>query len=1152
MDENKNIDISELESSNSIFSKKVEKQSTLVTFVNSFFGIFAKAIKWIFSFIWSLVVSLFEFFIKVVIGAKKLVLGIGRFFKNKYLEFKDNDIYGRLSFVFFGVSSIKHHQVVNGIMYLCFEIGYIILFALYGLNSIIGLGTLGVFAGGEVCTPDDLLGEVCESSLPDNGVLWLVYGILWIFSLVAFFYIWNKSITSGYNNYRIQNFTVYRDEIQNFIPQSNAISAYINDKKIVNFKEAKLFVNANFEVKKAKDFSSLTANLDEKNLSTVNELLRQIELINSNKDFLENAKKLNDEIENLNKQLSADKDNKALEELIRKSQISLLSLENKQRKKVAKIEAKINKIILVSDLSLLNKQKADELSELNDSYNDMKSSAYEIALHMIKIKYEELIDRRKAEEKARSFVDYSLLINIKEAVRYNKTEAHLNKKISFYNAKAEARRGNRLYCLLLLLYARKVKNNTVNPQFNSVKQQQKYTKKYEGLVAKYEKLMKVNFEAYSKDNLNQVAYSRYVDAKENLEYYNSISAISLYADRKISKYETKIINLNSKLAGYFAYYEKKVKFANKQLDNLVKSHCSHIELLSRNNYKNYGKFNYYYKYLSNLQVEKTFMANIDKIAAAYTEGLKNYEAENTENERLSLEKTNEYNEKVIVADNNYKAIVDNKEYILKLIAEEKDAFKVKTTELKAQTTDKHKLNEQLETLKLEHKNKLARLDGRFNALPTDKLLKSMHKEELREAKHTFKRDMSFLSTKLTPEQVAKKSCIDFMLINYDFEYRYAQKCEKEIEKLISEQVDIAEYSKEGTELLDQKSNSFVSNFKSKFYGKNKSFKEQFKSLFNENFHITMLIIPIIGILFITIMPLFLSIFVAFTNYGVDANGVHHIIPYNLITWCGLDNFASLFAGTGKLAKLPAALLQTIGWTFIWAIFATFSNYILGIIFALLINKDGIKFKKLWRTIFVLTIAIPQFISLLCIAQLLKDTGVVGTWWFSTFGYRLGFGSSNVGNSVLITKIIIIIVNIWIGIPYTILSTTGILINIPRDLYESSRIDGAGPATQFFKITMPYILFVTGPYLITQFIGNVNNFGVIFFLTGGGPQMAGQALNVGQTDILITLIYKVVTDANQPRYGVASAIGIIVFIICSFVSIVMYNKTGAVQKEDQFQ
>ena len=295
---------------------------------------------------------------------------------------------------------------------------------------------------------------------------------------------------------------------------------------------------------------------------------------------------------------------------------------------------------------------------------------------------------------------------------------------------------------------------------------------------------------------------------------------------------------------------------------------------------------------------------------------------------------------------------------------------------------------------------------------------------------------------------------------------------------------------------------------------------------------------------LTIVPLIFSIVVAFTNYSLG-----HIPPTQLFGWVYFDNFVTLFSGEGQYASLPEALGKTLGWTILWAFAATFSNYILGIIVALLINKKDIKLKKLWRTVFVMTIAIPQFISLLSISVLLKTNGALDQLWLSMFGSSLGFAESG---HVGLTKLIIVLVNIWVGIPYTILSTTGILLNIPEDLYESARVDGASTVKQFTKITMPYILFVTGPYLITQFVGNFNNFNIIYFLTGGGPNLAGAVLQVGETDILITFLYSLITSASNPQFGIASAVGIFIFMICAFVSIVMYNKSGAIKEEDQFQ
>ncbi len=124
--------------------------------------------------------------------------------------------------------------------------------------------------------------------------------------------------------------------------------------------------------------------------------------------------------------------------------------------------------------------------------------------------------------------------------------------------------------------------------------------------------------------------------------------------------------------------------------------------------------------------------------------------------------------------------------------------------------------------------------------------------------------------------------------------------------------------------------------------------------------------------------------------------------------------------------------------------------------------------------------------------------------------------------------------------------------IPEELYESARIDGAGPVTTFFKITLPYMLFVTGPYLLTQFIGNINNFNVIFLLTGGGPTSPDLMAPAGRTDLLITWLYNITVNGVYKDYKTGSAIGILVFIVCAVFSLAVYRNTSSVKNEEDFQ
>lgn len=311
-----------------------------------------------------------------------------------------------------------------------------------------------------------------------------------------------------------------------------------------------------------------------------------------------------------------------------------------------------------------------------------------------------------------------------------------------------------------------------------------------------------------------------------------------------------------------------------------------------------------------------------------------------------------------------------------------------------------------------------------------------------------------------------------------------------------------------------------------------------KVYLDAKFHRTMLTLPMIGVLAFTVLPLIYMILVAFTNYD---NG--HQPPGNLFTWIGLDNFVTILGSGSTISK---SFWPILGWTIIWAVFATVLNYIGGILLALLINRKGVKFKGLWRTIFVMSIAIPSFVSLLIMKTMLQPEGAVNVLLKS---WGVIQDSIPFLTNATMAKVTIIVVNLWIGIPYTMLITSGILMNIPADLYEAARVDGANARVMFRKITMPYVLFVTTPYLITQFIGNINNFNVIYLLTQGGPSTLDY-YQAGKTDLLVTWLYKLTVTSKD--YSYASAIGILVFVISAVFSLITYRKTSAYNNEEAFQ
>ena len=317
-----------------------------------------------------------------------------------------------------------------------------------------------------------------------------------------------------------------------------------------------------------------------------------------------------------------------------------------------------------------------------------------------------------------------------------------------------------------------------------------------------------------------------------------------------------------------------------------------------------------------------------------------------------------------------------------------------------------------------------------------------------------------------------------------------------------------------------------------------SFREDLRSLLDSRFHITLLAAPMLSLVAFTVLPIVFMVLIAFTNFDSA-----HQPPGELFTWTGLTNVTDIFLGNQTKTH---TFFGIFGWTIVWAILATFTNYILGMLLAILINHKLVKLKKMWRTLFVISIAIPQFVSLLLISRALEPMGAINIalmklGWITT---PLPFLTDKT-----LARICVVVINMWIGIPYTMLNFTGVLMNIPSDLYESAELDGAGPFRRFTNITLPYMIFVTAPATITTFVGNINNFNVIYLLTKGGP-FALDYYQAGKTDLLVTWLYKLTVD--QHDYALASTIGIFIFMIVSTLSITVYNHTSAVKKEDMFQ
>ncbi|RSX53392.1 sugar ABC transporter permease [Bifidobacterium dolichotidis] len=312
--------------------------------------------------------------------------------------------------------------------------------------------------------------------------------------------------------------------------------------------------------------------------------------------------------------------------------------------------------------------------------------------------------------------------------------------------------------------------------------------------------------------------------------------------------------------------------------------------------------------------------------------------------------------------------------------------------------------------------------------------------------------------------------------------------------------------------------------------------DDLKALLNQRASATLMFLPILGILTFTVLPLIFMISMAFTNY--DHN---HLV---LFDWDGFAAFKEVFFNSSSTVN-GKLFLSVLSWTLVWAFFATFLNFFFGLFLAMILNRRTTRGKNVWRAIFSMSIAVPQFVSLLVMSQMLQPDGAINRLLKN---WGLIETSLPFLTDATWARVTVIIVNLWVGIPYTIMQVTGILQNIPVDLYEAARIDGANWWQTFTKITMPYIFFVLTPYLITTFTGNVNNFNVIFLLTKGDPTPTDAS--AGKTDLLITWLYKLTVDKND--YNLGAVIGILTFIVLAIVSLITYRSSGSYKNEEGFR
>ncbi|MEY4136683.1 MAG: hypothetical protein RL205_811 [Actinomycetota bacterium] len=229
------------------------------------------------------------------------------------------------------------------------------------------------------------------------------------------------------------------------------------------------------------------------------------------------------------------------------------------------------------------------------------------------------------------------------------------------------------------------------------------------------------------------------------------------------------------------------------------------------------------------------------------------------------------------------------------------------------------------------------------------------------------------------------------------------------------------------------------------------------------------------------------------------------------------------------------------WTFIYAFLTVLLTFFLGLGLAMTLNRPGMKGQRVYRSLLIIPYAVPAFLSVLVWAGLLNDDfGAINSMFHVSIPWLF---------DPTWAKVSCLLVNLWLGLPYMFLISTGALQAIPSELQEAAKVDGAKNWQVFRLVNLPLLLIALTPLLVASFAFNFNNFNNIWLLTGGGPAMDGSNV-AGATDILISYTYKIAFSAGKGNdFGLASAISIIIFLIVGTISAISFARSKAL-KEDR--
>ena len=257
---------------------------------------------------------------------------------------------------------------------------------------------------------------------------------------------------------------------------------------------------------------------------------------------------------------------------------------------------------------------------------------------------------------------------------------------------------------------------------------------------------------------------------------------------------------------------------------------------------------------------------------------------------------------------------------------------------------------------------------------------------------------------------------------------------------------------------------------------------------------------------------------------------------------GAAHFQRIF--TDEAFRQP--FFKIFAWTVAFSALTVFFAASLGMLLAVLLSWDALRFRGVYQLLLFLPYAVPGFISILVFKGLFNNNfGEINLILSTLFGIKPAWFSDP-----MLAKVMILIVNTWLGYPYMMVMCSGLIKSIPADLYEASAVAGAGPLTNFFRITLPLVLKPLTPLLIAVFAFNFNNFVLINLLTNGRPDFLDTSIPAGTTDILVSYTYRIAFEDSGQNFGLAAAISTVIFAMVALLSWINFLATRMTKERNR--